>query len=412
MLASTASKFKANLRNSNLIYHYYHRSNLLNTPNYEVTLRMYVEGIWRFTAAPHGHGARYYQVIRYAKSIPVRIFWIWPFFAIYSNSFHNRQSIPTQASPPQESNDEILNEILAAIQDSSVSREEICATYLSKLCTAGDLLSAARLLNSLCTKHIFFSPCAYERLLVAAGEENDIDVLLKIFKDFLVSCDSIRLTTYLILAGVFVKHNDPVMLLKFIKEVSEMVIPRNEIVLNRLIFAFDKCGHVDKALFVFDHMKSLECEPDLVTYNTILGIFGRLGKIDEMLHEFAAMKKADLIPDIVTYNTLLTSLWKVGRFDLCLVYFKEMSERGVQPDLRTYKALIESLGRSGKIEEALRVFEEMKLKRIQPSIHIYRALIFSLKRTGKMELALKFSKEMKECLPDFVGPKDCTWKRR
>ncbi|KAL2483215.1 pentatricopeptide repeat-containing protein [Forsythia ovata] len=409
MLAATASKFKAKLSNSKFIYHYYHRSNFLNTTNYGVTLQLYVKGIWGFTAT---HGDRNYHVISYVKSIPVRTFWIWPFFAIFSHSVGNRQSIATQVSPPQESTNEILNEILVAIEESSVSREEICNTYVNKLCTAGDLLAAARLMQALIEKHIFLSPHAYEHLLEAAGEKNDIDLHLQIFKDFLVSCDSVRLTSYLILARVFVKFNDPVILLKFIREVSEMVFPRNEIVLNRLIFAFAKCGHVDKALFVFDHMKSLECKPDLVTYNTILGILGRLGRVDEMLHEFAAMKNVDLIPDIVTYNTLLTSLWKVGRFDLCLVYFREMSDRGVQPDLRTYKALIESLGRSGKIEEALRIFEEMKRKRIQPSIHIYRALIFSLKRTGKMELALKFSKEMKESLSDFVVPKDLQWKKR
>ncbi|CAI9754869.1 unnamed protein product [Fraxinus pennsylvanica] len=330
------------------------------------------------------------------KSIPVRSFWIWPFFAIFSNSVGNPQSITTQASLPQESSDEILNEIYAAIKDSLVSRGEICITYVNKLCASGDLLTTSRQMHSLCNKHILFSPCMHERLLEATGEKNDIDMVFQIFKVFLVSCDSIRLTSYLILAGMFVKPNHPVILLKFIREVSEMVFPRNEIVLNRLIFAIDKCGHVDKALFVFDHMKSMECKPHLVTYNTIFGILGQPGKADEILHEFAAMEKANLIPDIVTYNTLLTSSWKVGRFDLCLVYFKEMSERGVQPDLLTYKALIESLGRSGKIEEALRIFEEMKRKRIHLSTHIYQALIFSLKRTGKMELALKFSKEMED----------------
>lgn len=61
MLAATASKFKLNLGNSNLIYYYYHRSNFLNSPNYEVTLRMYVKGIWGFTTAPDG--ARNYHVI-------------------------------------------------------------------------------------------------------------------------------------------------------------------------------------------------------------------------------------------------------------------------------------------------------------------------------------------------------------
>lgn len=127
-----------------------------------------------------------------------------------------------------------------------------------------------------------------------------------------MSCDSIRLTLFLILARMFVKHNDPVILLKFISEVSEMVFSQNEIVPNRLIFAFDKCGHVDKALFVFDNMKSLECKPDLVTYNTILGILGQLGKVDEMLHEFVRFGD----PNYVEYFENIFPL-------LCILFYWE-----------------------------------------------------------------------------------------
>ncbi|KAK6134811.1 hypothetical protein DH2020_031437 [Rehmannia glutinosa] len=352
-----------------------------------------------------------FLVQSFVKYIPIRVYRVRS-LAVLSNSIGNRLLLSTQVSP-EETTDEILNQIFAAAGEPSVSREEICIGYIRKLCSAGDLLAAARLTQKLHGKRIFLGPRAYDYLLEAADRKNDIEMLSQVFKDFLISCGSIRLTSYLIVARAIGKHKDPAVLLSFIREVFEMDLPRIDIVLNRFIYASAKCGHVDNALLVFDQMKSLKCKPDLVTYNTVLGILGRLGRVDDMLCVFALMKTVDdLVPDIVTYNTILHSLRKMGRLDLCLLHFKEMTERGIQPDMLTYKALVESLGRSGNIEGALKVFDEVKRKGITPSVHIYRALIFSLKKMGKMELALKFSAEMKKLLPDSVVPRDFQYKKR
>ncbi|KAL2549283.1 acyl carrier protein 2 [Forsythia ovata] len=63
----------------------------------------------------------------------------------------------------------LLNEILASIKDSSVSREEICTAYVNKLCTAGDLLATARLMQSLIKKHIFLSLQFEKRSICQSG---------------------------------------------------------------------------------------------------------------------------------------------------------------------------------------------------------------------------------------------------
>ncbi|KAL0362326.1 UNVERIFIED_CONTAM: hypothetical protein Scaly_1187800 [Sesamum calycinum] len=346
----------------------------------------------------------------FVKHSPIRVSWVWP-FSVQSNSIGSRLSLSTQVSV-EETADEVLNHILAAGEDPSFSREEVCLSYIRKLCASGNLVGAAKIPQRLRSKHIFLGPRAYNCLLEAADMNNDIDMLSQVFKDLLVSCASVRFMSYLIVARALGKRNDPAMLLNFIRDVCEMDFPRIDVVLNRIIFALAKCGHVDNAMLVFDHMKSLKCKPDLFTYNTVLAILGRLGRVDDMLREFTFMKMVDLVPDIVTYNTVLNSLRKMGRLDLFLVHFKEMSDRGIQPDVLTFKALIESLGRSGNIEEALKVFDEMKYKQIRPSIHIYRALIFSLKRMGKMELALRFSTEMNKLFQDSVVPRDFQYKNR
>ncbi|KAK2985934.1 hypothetical protein RJ640_008150 [Escallonia rubra] len=338
---------------------------------------------------------------------------MWTFFAILSNSVGTYQSIATLAYRSEEEIvDEVLHQVLSAIQNAPSNSKKICTLYIDKLCRDKNISAAARLLRSLRDKNIGLSPDAYNLLLVAAGEENDIDLLSQIFKDLLVSYESIHSASYLSFAKAFAKTSDSGMLLRVVREVSELICQRNAAVVNRIIFAFANCGQVDKALMLFEHLKTLKCEPDLVTYNTVLGILGRASKVDEMLHKFASMKEANIVPDIVSYNTLLNSLRKAGRLDLSLVFFREMGEKGIEPDLRTYTALIECSGRLGQLEESLRLFGEMKLRGIQPSIYVYRSLIHFSKKMGKLELAMNISEEMNACLANLVGPKDFKKKYR
>ncbi|XP_049415228.1 pentatricopeptide repeat-containing protein At1g11900 [Solanum stenotomum] len=334
------------------------------------------------------------------KSIPVGVLLNWPTFA--PSIFGCCQSFSTQASPA-EIVDDVLAEVLLVMANSQSSGEELCATYIDKFCNDRNLSGAIRLVRTLHDKNIPLRPSAHNRLLKAAIEENDIGLLCQCFKDLLVSCKSLNSSTYLIFAQAFIKENDVPCLLRFIREISELIFPSSTTVMNRIIFAFAECGQIDRALLIFDQMKSLKSKPDVITYNTILGILGKCGRIDEMLNEFLAMKEDGLIPDIVSYNTLITGLRKVGRLESCLVFFREMCEREIEPDLRTYSALIDSFGKSGNIEESLRLFNEMKHKGICPSIHVYKLLISNLKKMGKFELAIAFSNEMKESISNHHG---------
>lgn len=337
-----------------------------------------------------------FLVKSFVKFIPIRVSRVSA-LPVLANSVGNRLLFSSQISPA-ETTDELLNQILAVREDSSVSREECCIGYIRKLCAAGNFTVAASLPRFLRDKNISVSPRVYNCILEAAVKENDIDLLSQIFKDLLVSGGSVGLDSYLVVARGFGKQSSRAMLLSFIRELHEMELRRIDIVLNRFIHALGKCGHPEDALSVFESMKSLGHTPDIVTYNTVLAILGRLGQVEEMLHVFSSIREVGLLPDVFTYNTMLNSLRKMGRLELCLVHFKEMIERGIQPDLLTFKTLIESFGRAGKIEEALNIFEEMKYRQISPSIPVYRALIFSLKKMGKMELALKFSKEMNDLI--------------
>lgn len=345
-------------------------------------------------------------------SVPVGSLRISPSFATVSKISGNYQSLVTGASPDEEDvTNEVLNRILASVENGSNSAKEMCNGYIEKLCKAGNVSAAVRLLQSLRDKNIFL-PNAYNCVLVASAETNDIDLSFQILKDLLVSSRTLSSDCYTNFARAFIMTDDCTQLLIFIEEVVQIASPESIIVVNRIIFAFAKSRQIMKALLIFDHIKGLKCKPDLITYNIVLDILGRVGRVNDMLNEFVSMKEAGVVPDFISYNTLLNNLRKIRRLDLCLIYFREMGESGIKPDLLTYTALIDSFGRTGNIEESLRLFNDMKQRQIRPSIYVYRSLIDNLKKMGKVDLAMTLFEEMNSSLSDLAGPKDFKRKAR
>lgn len=341
----------------------------------------------------------------------VKLPWIHP---LHSTS--RTQSLVTQASiEDEELAHQISDKIIFESQKNPNSINELCTNHINKLCKIKNLQASLMVLQLLRDKNaindIDTLP-SYNLLLNAASENNNTKIAAHIFKDMYINHLQMDSTTYFNTTKAISKSNDLTFILSFLKEISEINLTGNMTVFNRIIYGFAECGHVHNAILVFNNMKSLKCEPDLITYNIMLGIFGKAGRVDEMLDVFADMKKDEIAPDIVSYNTVLNSLRKVGRFDLCVVVVKEVGKLGLKFDLRTYTALIECFFRSGHIEESLRLFEEMKRGQIRPSIYVYRSVISNLKRLGKLELAGKFLEEMNECKEDLVGPKDFKRKNR
>ncbi|XP_021750730.1 pentatricopeptide repeat-containing protein At1g11900 [Chenopodium quinoa] len=337
---------------------------------------------------------------------------MWPFFPILGSSRAPFRPFATNSSPDELGlTNDLLNHILCTLENTDICNRKIC-NGIERLCRSGNVSAITKLLQFSHEKHIFLAPDAYNILLAATSEWQDVELSLVIFKELLVSSKGMSSKSYFNLAKAFAITDDHSKLLNFVREISQLTSHCGALVLNRMIFAFAECRQIEKALKIYDHMKVLECKPDLVTYNTVIGLLGRAGLVDDMLREFASMKKAKIIPDIVTYNTLLNHLQKMGRLDLCLLYMREVDENGLIPDLRTYTALIESFGRSGNIEEALRLFSAMKSRQVRPSIYTYRSLICNLKKMGMLSAAASLLDEMNLSLTNLVGPKNFKRKNR
>ncbi|CAI9090384.1 OLC1v1025147C2 [Oldenlandia corymbosa var. corymbosa] len=274
MFGASVSKCKSHMRISIFLSCYYHFPGVRNPCS--------------FTALP---GFKRSSLFSCVKSIPLGVFWIWPWFQSFGCSITSHQLVCTQASSSSSIHDEVLDQILSEKKNSSESTVKICEAHVDRLCSGGHLRTAARLVQSLRDKEIPLSLRTYNRLLEAAVEQGDFDILSQSFKCQLLSSNSVPPKSFRIIANAFEKKYDDALLLKFVKEVSELALSRIVTIMNQMIYGFGDCRQVDKALLLFEHMKAFKCEPDLVTYNTILLLLGRCGRIDDMLDQFASMKK-------------------------------------------------------------------------------------------------------------------------
>ncbi|XP_058075254.1 pentatricopeptide repeat-containing protein At1g11900 isoform X2 [Magnolia sinica] len=342
--------------------------------------------------------------------IPSKVCRLLPFVAVQiisAAAYCKCRTVVTQGSADeQEVPDETLKQILVAAEHDPFSIKRTCSIYIEKLCQSGNLSDLSDLLKGLRDKQIFLSFKTYKTILVAAAEANKFELSCWVFKDLLLTSKSQDSSSFINFAKAFQKTTDLDLLLKFIREVSELTFPRSATVINRIIVGFAESGQSEKALLIFEEMKNLKCKPDTVTWNIVLAVKGKAGRADQLLSVFSSMKESDHVPDIVTYNTLINSFRKMGRLDLCSNFAHEMVERGIGPDLRTYTALIDGFGRLGNVDEALRLFDEMRRRRVRPSIYVYRSLISNLKKVGKLELALSLSEEMNSLASKLVGPED------
>lgn len=310
----------------------------------------------------------------------------------------------------EEDEEELLKKIINHSESESKFISKIDYTNLvEKYTRDGNLSAAYDLLQSLQEKNICLPISVSNNLLAAAGEQNDLKLSCRIFRELLVSAGTpLSSDCYLNLARPFINTDDCTHLSSLLKEISESSLQCRLIVMNRIILAFAESRQVDKVLMILKQMKEWQCKPDVITYNSVLDILGRAGLVNEMLGVLSSMKEdCDVSLNIITYNTVLNGMKKACRFDLCMALYSEMVQHGMEPDLLSYTAVIDILGRSGNIKEALRLFDEMKKKQIRPSVYVYRALIDCLKKSGDFQRALQLSDELKNTSSlDLAGPQD------
>lgn len=159
-----------------------------------------------------------------------------------------------------------------------------------------------------------------------------------------------------------------------------------------LVDMYAKCGRVDTALKVFQHMKYR----NVVTWNALLSGMAMHGRGRVILKMFPQMLK-EAKPDDLTFTALLSACSHSGLVEQGRHYFQNLEALyGVTPKIEHYACMVDLLGRAGHLEEAEILIKRMPMP---PNEVVLGSLIGSCSVHGKLQLGERLLQEMVQMDP-------------
>ncbi|XAR58156.1 hypothetical protein NMG60_11026559 [Bertholletia excelsa] len=163
-----------------------------------------------------------------------------------------------------------------------------------------------------------------------------------------------------------------------------------------LIDLYGKCGNVDMAQSVFDHLLELDVVPlNSMIYSFALNGFGR-----EAFALYNRMKELDFEPNDVTLLSILSACRNAGLFEEgCRIFETTTSQRKITLTRDHYACVVDLLGRAGRLKEAEILVNEVK----DPDVVLWRALLSACKIHGEVDMAERVMNKVLELAPGDDG---------
>lgn len=175
------------------------------------------------------------------------------------------------------------------------------------------------------------------------------------------------------------------------------ILETNTFLATALIDMYSKCGCLEKAKQVFDHMVS----KDVISFNAMIMGLATNGEGEEAVSLFSQMLELGLIPNAGTFLGLLSACNHSGLSEEGRRIFLDMTSRfSVPPRLEHYACYIDLLSRVGLVEEALQVVESMPF---EPNNFVWGALLGGCLLHSRADLAEKAYKKLVEVDPENSG---------
>ncbi|RAL44786.1 unnamed protein product [Cuscuta campestris] len=171
---------------------------------------------------------------------------------------------------------------------------------------------------------------------------------------------------------------------------------KNTCVCNALMEMYAKCGNVDRALEVFDRMKS--SSRDVISWSTMIVGLANHGRAHEAIELF---KQMDVTPNEITFVGLLSACGHAGLVDEGLGYFDSMrDDHNITPEIEHYGCLVDLLARTGNQKRALEIINRMPMK---ADSAIWGSVLSSCRSARDVETAVVAAEHLVELEPDDSG---------
>merc|ERR1719331_1688124 len=181
-------------------------------------------------------------------------------------------------------------------------------------------------------------------------------------------------------------------------------VKMNCVLLTTLMKGFIRSHHLDKAMALFDTMRSAESQvkPDMITYSMLIKAQCDAGDMGKALQILEDMLQNQCDVDDVVFTHLIEGCCQVSNLALAEKLFKDMLSANIAPSVYTLTAMVKVYGKCGQSGSAWELVQSMPDRfHLQPTVIMYTCLISCQIRHKKHADAYAAFKWMCErCQPD------------
>ncbi|KAF3457831.1 hypothetical protein FNV43_RR02491 [Rhamnella rubrinervis] len=141
---------------------------------------------------------------------------------------------------------------------------------------------------------------------------------------------------------------------------------------NAMVTMYARCGSMDSALLEFSSIPT----HDIISWNSIICGFAHHGNGEKALEMFEQMRSKDVKPNHITFIGVLSACSHAGMVDRGRYFFDIMRyEYFLQPMSEHYTCLVDMLGKYGLIDEAISVLDKITTDGIEVPASVWGALL-------------------------------------
>ncbi|KAF2296592.1 hypothetical protein GH714_000413 [Hevea brasiliensis] len=152
-----------------------------------------------------------------------------------------------------------------------------------------------------------------------------------------------------------------------------------------MIAGYVKAALPEEALKVFDEMKKVGQEPDLIAFVTVLNAYVGLGRLDEASDLFSQMPN----PNVVAWNVMISGHAQRGYEAQAIEIFHNMRKSGIKSTRSTLGSVLSAVASLTALDIGLLVHAEAVKLGLDSNVYVGSSLISMYAKCEKIEAAKK-----------------------
>ena len=278
------------------------------------------------------------------------------------------------------------------------------------------LVDAYKILTQMHNAKVHPDITTYNRLIDMSFKFEQDENALKLFEE---GCDSYSgvqpdIVTFNIIIKHYVKEIREVKkyqsipfekklekVFKIFGDIKAHELPLNAITYNTIMDACVEVGDFNRALSLFDEMKSIEIKPDIFTYSILMKGLKKCKGIENVrkaieIFEMVKNEGEELKVDEVLYNSILNLCVSNNQIEKAEEIFQEMKNGNILPSEVTYSIMIKAFGNLKNMEKCYELYQELLSKNLVPNEYIFACLMNSAVKCSDLNILMDIYKKMNQ----------------